>query len=143
MVDSNSQPIVGGLGVSITNPMPITQAPKAPNQLLKTFTGVSPTQAAATTVVDTGYTVPAGKTFYLTDVVITNNSANATATTVNSGITAGAGALCTGHSINTAPFSMINIGSEPSVTAGNKVSIQFGASGTITSCAYTVYGYEQ
>lgn len=142
MSDLNAEILTGGAKNSITNPLLVVQAPTGVGQVRKTFAGVVSTSTSAM-VPTTLYTVSAGKTFYLTDVVVTNNSANASAASINSSIVAGTGAIAVGHSINTSPFSMVNIGSEPSIAAGLPVVLQLGISTVATSCAYTVYGYEQ
>jgi len=142
MSDLNVEILTGGSKNSITNPMLVTQAPTGVGQVRKTFAGVVATTTSAM-VPTTLYTVSAGKTFYLTDVVITNNSANASAASINSSVVANTGIIAVGHSINTSPFSMVNIGSEPSIAAGLPVVLQLGITSVITSCAYTVYGYEQ
>lgn len=134
---------IGLVQGSISNPILVTQAPKSPLQTMKTFTGVQATQAAATTIVNLGYTVSPGKTFYLTDVVICNNSSNASQVSVNASLTSGASPMLIGHSINTSPLEAMNIGTEPSAVAGSQLSVQLGQSGTITSCTYFVAGYEQ
>ena len=143
MQDLNVQEMIGGAGVSVANPVPVTQAPKSPNQTMKTFTGVSATTTSATTVVNLNYTVSAGKTFYLTDVIICNNSVNASQVSINGSLTIAASPTLIGHSINTSPLEALNIGTEPSVAAGSALSVQLGQTTAITSCTYFISGYEQ
>ena len=130
------------LGVPI-NPIAVTQAPKATAQTMKNFTGTSNTSTTGTTVVNLGYTVTAGKTFYLTDVIICNNSANPSQVSVNGSLTAGASPIIIGHAINTEAFDAVNIGTEPSVAGGNPLSVQLGQTTVATACTYFVAGYEQ
>ena len=124
------------------NPVAITQAPKANYQTMKTFTGVLTTSTTVTTVQNL-YTVTAGKTFYITDVAFCNNSANPSQVSVNASATVGASPVIIGHAINTAPFELTNIGTEPSIAGGSPLVCQFGQTSVATAVTYFVSGYEQ
>ncbi|MBX4266548.1 hypothetical protein [Clostridium estertheticum] len=142
MSDFSVELLTGGVRNSKENPIMVEQVTSQVGRINKTFVGIVPTSTSAM-VPTTLYTVTAGKTFHLTDVIVTNNSENVSVASINNSIVAGTGTIAVGHSINTSPFSMINIGSEPSITAELPVVLQLGASTIATSCAYTVYGYEQ
>ena len=124
------------------NPMLVTQAPKSPFQTMKTFTGTLATSTTVSTSA-TLYTVTAGKTFYITDVIVCNNTANAAQTSVNASGTLGASPVLIGHSLNTAPFDCTNIGTEPSVSGGTPVTFQSLTTAAITTLTYFIAGYEQ
>lgn len=124
------------------NPVLVTQAPKSPFQTMKTFTGTLATQTGAS-VSATLYTVSSGKTFYITDVIICNNTANAAQVSVNASATLGASPVIIGHSLNTSPFDATNIGTEPSVSAGTPVTVQSLATTAITTLTFFIAGYEQ
>ncbi len=129
-------------GVSIQNALPVTMAPKSINQTLKTFTGVV-TTSTSTTQVTTLYTVTVGKIFYLTDVCICNNTANPCQASINASSTAGTSPILIGHSLNTAPLEVTNIGTEPSVAGGSPLTVQMGATTAVTAITYFIAGYEQ
>lgn len=124
------------------NPVLVTQAPKSPFQTMKTFTGTLATQTGAS-VLATLYTVSSGKTFYITDVVVCNNTANAAQISVNASGSLGVAPVMIGHALNTSPFDAINIGTEPSVAAGTPVTFQSLATSAITTLTYFIAGYEQ
>lgn len=142
MSDFSVELLTGGVRNSKDNPIMVTQVPSKLEREIKTFAGIVST-LVSDMVPTTLYTVPKGKTFYLTDVVVTNNSANAFTASINNSIVAGTGIIAIGHSSNTSPFAMVNIGSEPSITSGLPVVLQLGISTVATSCAYTICGYEQ
>ncbi|MCB2297787.1 hypothetical protein [Clostridium tagluense] len=142
MSDFNVELLTGGAKNSKENPMMVEQVSSKSGRVNKTFAGIVLTSTSAM-VPTTLYTVSAGKTFYITDVVVTNNSTNASEASINNSIVAGTGTIAIGHSTNISPFSMVNIGSEPSIAAGLPVVLQLGISTVATSCAYTIYGYEQ
>lgn len=123
-------------------PVLVSQAPKAPFQTMKTFTGTV-TTSTSSAVVTTLYTVSSGKTFYLTDFVVCNNASYPAQVSVNGSATAGASPAFIGHSLNTAPLDALNIGTEPSVGSGNPVTFQTTATSTATTLTYFVAGYEQ
>jgi hypothetical protein len=133
---------VNGDTASIVNPVPFIIVPKAPNQTMKTFTGIITTSTTATTSA-TLYTVTAGKTFYLTDVAFCNNSANPSQVSVNASASLNTAPIIIGHAISTAPFELTNIGTEPSVAAGTPITAQAGLTTVATVCTYFVAGYEQ
>jgi hypothetical protein len=126
-----------------TSPMPMTQAPKAPNQTLKSFTGTITTSTSVTTVQTLSYTVTTGKTFYLTDFISCNNSTNPSVVSVNTSLTASTGNVLIGHSQQTSPINAINIGSEPACPSGSQMSVQAGATAAATQITYFLAGYEQ
>jgi hypothetical protein len=142
MSDLNTEILTGGSRNSILNPVLVVNAPIGVGQVRKTFAGIVATSTTLM-VPTTLYTVTAGKTFYLTDLAVSNNTANSSAASINSSVVAGVGMIASGHVINTSPFEMTDIGSEPSIAGGLPLVLQLGASSTITSCAYTIYGYEQ
>jgi len=133
---------INGADASITNPIPYTVCPKAPNQTMKTFCGTI-TTSTTLTVAATLYTVTAGKTFYLTDIAFTNNSTNASLVSVNASASLNTNPIINGHAINTSPFEMTNIGTEPSVGSAVPVTAQAGMTAVITTIGYFVAGYEQ
>jgi len=133
---------VNNLDVSVTNPVPMTMAPKSPAQTMKTFTGTI-TTSTSVTVSATLYTVTAGKTFYLTDVIFCNNSANPSQVSVNASASLNTAPIIIGHAINTEAFDAINIGTEPSVAGGTPVTAQAGATTVATLTTYFIAGYEQ
>lgn len=135
--------VFGGQSAVTQAPVLVTQAPKAPFQTMKTFTGTLTTSTSAAVVSPTLYTVTTGKTFYLTDVIICNNTANAAQVSINGSITAGANPVLIAHALNTAPLDAINIGTEPSVAAGTPVTVQALQTLAITTLTYFVAGYEQ
>lgn len=139
---NNNESITAGQSVVTTNPVAVTQAPKASYQTMKNFTGVLTTSTTLTQVVPL-YTVTAGKTFYLTDVAFCNNAAFPSQVSVNASSTINASPIIIGHAINTAPFALTNIGTEPSVASASPVTAQIGATTTATSVTYFVAGYEQ
>lgn len=135
--------IVRGTSAVTDNPVAVTQAPKSSFQTMKTFTGTVNTSSTTTTV-QTLYTVTAGKTFYLTDFVVCNNTSNFVQVSINASATAGASPIFIGHAISTAPLDALNIGTEPSVAGGTPVTFQVtpgSASATITT--FFISGYEQ
>jgi hypothetical protein len=134
--------LVAGASLSVTNPTPVTLAPKAPNQTMKTFTGTITTSTSITTAIAL-YTVTTGKTFYLTDVIFCNNSINSSLVSVNASASLNAAPMIVGHAINTEAFDAINIGTEPSAAGGTPVTAQAGATTVATLCTYFVAGYEQ
>ena len=135
--------LFGGQTSVTQAPVLVSQAPKASFQTMKTFTGTLTTSATLPVVSGTLYTVTAGKTFYLTDLIICNNTVNAAQVSINASITAGASPILIAHSLNTAPLEALNIGTEPSIAATLPVTIQSLATGTITTLTYFVAGYEQ
>lgn len=139
----NSNPAyMQGQSQATHNPVLVSQAPKAPFQTMKTFTGTVTTSTSAA-VITTLYTVSSGKTFYLTDFVVCNNASYPAQVSVNGSATAGASPAFIGHSLNTAPLDALNIGTEPSVSAGNPVTFQTTATSTATTLTYFIAGYEQ
>jgi hypothetical protein len=131
-----------GTTTVVDPPVSITQAPKAPYQTIKTFTGTL-TTSTTVVVVQNLYVVTTGKTFYLTDFYGGNSSSNNCLVSVNASATPAANPVATGHAINTSPLSMINIGSEPPVAGGASLTFQVGATTVATTISYTIYGYEQ
>jgi hypothetical protein len=146
ILGSNTNPLntvtLGGQTVVTQTPILVSTAPKAPFQTMKTFTGTITTQTGATTIANL-YTVSTGKTFYLTDVIMCNNSANVSQVSINASVTPGASPVMIGHTLNTSPLSALNIGTEPSIAAGNPVVVQAGQTSVATSVTYFVAGYEQ
>lgn len=137
----NPLPIQGGSLVTL-QPLAVTQAPKASYQTMKTFTGTLTTSATLSTS-QTLYTVTAGKTLYITDLVACNNTVNAATISINASASLGASPVIIGHALNTSPFNAINIGTEPSVSAGTPVTFQSLSTGTITTISFFISGYEQ
>ena len=138
----NNPAYMQGQSAVTQNPILVTQAPKSPFQTMKTFTGTL-TTATGTATSATLYTVSSGKTFYITDVIVCNNTANAAQVSVNASATLGASPVMIGHALNTAPFDAVNIGTEPSVSSGTPVTFQSLATTAATVLTYFVSGYEQ
>jgi hypothetical protein len=123
-------------------PIAMTMVPKAPYQTMKNFTGTI-TTSTSVTVAATLYTVTTGKTFYLTDVAFCNNSANVSQVSVNASASLNTAPVIIGHSLNTSPFELTNIGTEPSIAGGTAITAQTGVTTTATTVTYFVAGYEQ
>lgn len=106
-----------------------------------------PSVSNINTYIQNLYTVTSGKTFYLTDFVVCNNTGTSQIqASINASQTAGASPVFIGHALNTAPLTSLNIGTEPSVAASTPITFQViatGNAGTSTTVTYFVSGYEQ
>jgi len=134
--------VIGGQTGIQQEPIGITNVPKAAYQTMKTFTGTI-TTSTTLTVAATLYTVTAGKTFYISDVSFCNNAVYPSQVSVNASAALNTAPVIIGHSLNTSPFSMANIGTEPSVAGGTPVTAQATLTSTSTTVTYFIAGYEQ
>lgn len=89
-------------------------------------------------------TVPAGVTFYVTDIICTSNTSTAFDVTLN--VRTGAGgaksAIFQGHVFSTAPLDCCGIDTQPQATAGQTLSINAPVTAA-TTVDYNIYGYTQ
>lgn len=104
-----------------------------------------PTTSTINTTVQNLYTVTSGKTFYLTDIVVCNNNNQPVQVSVNASQTPGTSPIIIGHTINTAPFNAVNIGTEPSVAGGTPITFQVSSvsSSPTPTVTFFISGYEQ
>ena len=111
----------------------------AAGQTLKSYTG---TQVLSTTLATTITleTVTAGKTFYITDIMITSNTGSFFPVTINANATGIFNSFCKG---DTGPISNVGIETQPSAGSGTVVNLVLGLAATATTAAYVVNGYEQ
>lgn len=112
---------------------------KAPGQTLKTFTGQSLLTASTGTIAL--YTVTTGKSFYITDVMLTSDVASSLNLDVR--IQAdGVDMLRTSvHSL--APIDFSGIESQPVAASGAVVNILTASAATTSHLWYSVYGWEE
>lgn len=115
----------------------------APGQTAKQYTGK---QATSTTVATTVAleTVTAGKTFYITDLLIMTDSASGAATTLDVRLQAAATDIFRGGCHNLAPIDMSGIETQPFAAAGQAVTLLLPqTSGGVVNVWFNVYGFEQ
>jgi hypothetical protein len=115
----------------------------APGQTAKQYVGLT-TTSASTTVTVALETVTAGKTFYITDILVTTDSAVGTGGIVDVSILAAAAAIFrTGvHSLVPADFAGIE--TQPFATAGQAVALSIlPTTGQTQKVWYNIYGFEQ
>ncbi|GAC1375201.1 MAG: hypothetical protein NVSMB4_03200 [Acidimicrobiales bacterium] len=108
-------------------------------QTLKSYTGTQALSTTASTTI-TLETVTAGKTFFITDIMVTSNTGSVFTVTINAGSTAIYNSFCKG---DTGPISNVGIETQPSAGSGTVVNLVLGLAATATTCAYVVNGYEQ
>lgn len=102
-----------------------------------------PTTSTINTTVVNLYTVTSGKTFYLTDFVVCNNSSNPAQVSINASTSPGASPIFIGHALSTAPLDALNIGTEPSAAGGSTLTFQCSPTTSSTVVTYFISGYEQ
>jgi hypothetical protein len=111
-----------------------TGGPPAPGQTVKQFVGSVSVASGATVNL---YTVTAGKTFYITDIIATSSGSTA----FDIQVQAAGVAIFQAHVFNTAPVDACGMDTQPQAAGGQLVRIVAGtASGTTLD--YNVYGYE-
>ena len=111
----------------------------APGQTLKTFVGKIALSATVPTTV-TLETVTAGKTFYLTDVYLSHDSAAVIDTRVQAN---GVDIMRAPIKGDTAPLQMTGIESQPSAASGQLVTILYPITAGPPNAFFNVYGFEQ
>lgn len=105
-------------------------------QTLQQFTG-NPSVATGATV--TLFTVPAGKTFYITDIYIGSNTATVFSVQIQSAGTPIFYGFCKG---DTGPVDIPGIETQPQAPAGTLVQLVMGTAAATTS-AYFISGFVQ
>lgn len=108
-------------------------------QTLETFTGNPPLSTTAATSVAL-FTVPAGQTFYLTDLYVGANTASPFLVQVTAGGTPIFTGYCKG---DTGPIDMPGMETQPSAPAGSAVALSLGQVAAATTAAYFVGGFCQ
>jgi hypothetical protein len=128
-----SVPLTGSVAKS-------TAGAAAPDQTLKTFSSSGGVSIATGATVNL-YTVSAGKTFYITDIVLTGNATTPTQYLVQ--IKAGATVIWEGYvKTDTEPIEVPGLETQPQGAGGSQISIVF-ATASGTTATYYVAGYEQ
>jgi hypothetical protein len=103
-------------------------------QTLQQFTG-NPSIASGATV--NLFTVPAGKTFYVTDIYVGANTATQFSVQIQANGTAIFNGFCKG---DTGPIDMPGIETQPQAAAGTAVTLVLGTAAA-TTAAYFVSGF--
>ena len=111
----------------------------APGQTLKTFVAKVALSATVPTTV-TLETVTAGKTFYLTDVYLSHDSAQVIDTRIQAN---GVDILRAPIKGDTAPLQMTGIESQPSVASGQLLTVLYPITATPPNAYLNVCGFEQ
>jgi len=126
-------PVAGGVT------MKVNAGSVAPGQTLKTYTGTIAlsTSAAVTQALET---VTAGKTFYVTDIVISANTAQQFLVQLQAAGVDIFDDYCKG---DTAPIQATGIESQPNAAAGTAVQLRFAQVAAATIASYFVAGFEQ
>ena len=88
---------------------------------------------------NSGLTVTAGKTFYITDIYVGSNTGTVFQVTINSGATPIFNGFCKG---DTGPIGLMGIETQPSAASGSVVQLVLGTAAA-TTAAYMINGYEQ
>src|SRR5579859_2998060 len=145
--DLQGNPVVGPVRAPVTVSVPATgvtakstAGSAAPDQTLQTFSssgGVSVNTGATVAL----FTVPAGKTFFMTDIVVMGNAATATQflVQVKQGTTVIFEGFC---KTDTAPVEAPGLETQPSAPSGTAVSLVLGT-GASTTATYFISGYVQ
>ncbi len=124
---------------SLTPTIRVSAGAASFGQSLKQYSGTQALSTTAATTI-TLETVPAGKTFYVTDIAVYSNTGVVFPVTLNAGATAVYNAFCKG---DTGPIQIAGMETQPSATGGTVVQLVLGLAATATIAAYNVYGYEQ
>src|SRR5579864_666405 len=120
-------PVTGSISKS-------TAGAAAPDQTLKTFSSSGGVSLASPQAIAL-YTVTAGKTFFITDIVITGN--NATATQFLCQIKQGTTVIWEGYmKTDTQPVQLAGLETQPSAPGGSAVTINFPTSSGTTVAYY-------
>lgn len=137
--------------VNTTNPLPVTQTAvvkvnagfMATGQTAKQYVGkVTTSTTLATTV--TLETVTAGKTYYVTDVLIMSDSSQGASTTVDVRLQAAGVDIMRAGVHNLAPIDMTGIETQPFATTGQVVTLLIPAtSAGVVNIWFNIYGFEQ
>lgn len=110
-------------------------------QTLQQFTGNPALSTSAATTVAL-FTVPAGKTFYITDVGVWGNAATATQFLVQIQA-AGSPILFAYCKTDTSPVEFQGIETQPQASAGQAVQLVLGIVASATTAAYYIAGFVQ
>jgi hypothetical protein len=112
-----------------------------PGQTAKQYVGK---QATSTTVLTTVTleTVTAGKTFYITDILVYTDVAQG-ATTIDVRLQAAGADIFRSGVHNLAPIDMTGIETQPFATAGQQVTLLLPITAAIQQVWFNIYGFEQ
>jgi hypothetical protein len=114
----------------------------APGQTAKQYVGKVATSTSVTTTV-TFETVTAGKTFLITDILISSDSASGAATTIDVRIQAGGVDIFRSSVHNLTPIDAIGIETQPFGTAGQVVTMLLPVTTGVVNVWYNIFGVEQ
>ena len=136
-------------GTSISSPggranvVKSTAGAAADGQTVRTFTGKTGVLTSGATVNPqvngANYVVPAGSTFYITDIYVSGNSATQFEVQITDGSVVQFYGIAKG---DTAPIDMTGIETQPAIGPGGTLTLIFGSAAT-TNGYYFVSGYEQ
>jgi hypothetical protein len=111
-------------------------------QSAKQYVGLVTTSASVTTTV-TLETVTTGKTFYISDILITSDAATGTSTTVDVRIQAAGTDIFRAGVHNLSPIDMTGIETQPFATSTQIVTLLLPIVAATPKIWYVIYGWEQ
>jgi hypothetical protein len=115
----------------------------APGQSAKQFVGKQATSTTAPVTVPLS-TVTTGKTFYITDLLITTDSAQGASTTVDVRIQGAGTDVFRSGCHNLAPIDMTGIETQPWATSGQAVTLLLPqTSAGVVNVWFNIWGFEQ
>lgn len=114
----------------------------APGQTAKQFVGKQATSTTVATTVPLA-TVTAGKTLYVTDILIATDAASGAATTVDVRLQAAGVDIFRSGVHNLTPISSPGIETQPFATAGQAVTLLLPITNPLVNVWFNIYGFEQ
>ena len=130
------------------NPIPLGSVLKvnagflAAGQTAKQYVGKQATSTTVATTV-TLETVTAGKSYYITDILISSDAASGAATTVDTRLQAAGVDIFRGGVHNLAPLTTAGVETQPFATAGQSVTLLLPITNPIVNVWFNIYGFEQ